>query len=198
MLVDIFSYVLTAIIPVGVYAGVTTYRSRANRPLSTPVGKIESNYPPLGISTTDYVIPSETEDEYLQRLQKLHPDAWKEYCKGYAERTLLIDHDRYVNMLILKFKNNEIKATLGVHTLDFQDGTELWISNKYYSFGNVFRSNRPYLKFDASQGRYSPYTFMCIVDLEFELSKFNDWKRMHDVYDLEVLARRKKKFGNSK
>lgn len=188
MILEIITYVGSAVVGAGVYAGIDAYRNRAGRAISTPVGTFPKNDIPLGISTVDFSIPEESEEAYLNRLKFIHPEAWKEYQSGYSSRELLIEEDLYINMLLLKAQSGEIEVTVGPHTMDFGDGTELWIGNKYYSYGNIYRSkNRSNMIFTYGEGRYSPYTFLSIVDYEMRATEFAKWKRLHDAYDKNII-----------
>lgn len=148
--------------------------------------------PACGLSVIDYVIPDETEDEFLKRLKYIHSEAWQTYQIDYKYKKILDNSDRFVNMLILKYRNGEVGMDCETHTMKFSDGTELWIANKWYSYGNVYKCHRQGITFDCSEGRLSPYTFMCIVDLEMEKTNFREWKRYHDEY-----TRRRLKFITS-
>lgn len=189
MIIEVLSYIGTAMASVGIYAGVKSFLNR-ERPISTPIGTTITDLPKLGFTTTDYTIPVESEEEYLKRLKSLHSEAWQTYVDRYSGKKLLPEQDRYINMLILKYKNNEIKAKLGSATLNFDEGTEIWTGNKYYSFGYIWRSKRN-MEFGIDHNRISPYTFMCLVDLEMEIGNFSNWKRLHDTYERAVYERLK-------
>ena len=164
-------------------SGYYAYRFYKNR----NIPKVFSRKPTdgalsLGLSVVDYEIPEENEEQYLNRLKTLYPSAWTEYFNSLGRRKIFDEADRHVNMLILKHRNGEINAKVGNYTIDFEDGTKVWIANKYYSYGNVYECKRTSLKFDNSSYRLSPYTFMSLVDLEQELNSYTTWKRYHDNY----------------
>lgn len=190
MLITIISYFLVSIAPLSVYIGYNLYRNQTV-PNTLPSTTKFKEFPASGMSVVNFVVPIESEEEYLTRLKFLHSEAWDFYNKSSHTKELMIDQDRHVNMLMLKFKNEQNKITCDQHTMKFEDGTEIWIGNKYYSYGNVYSSplNRPRFTFSSSQGRLSPYTFMCVVDLDMELQEFSSWKRLHDNYDLQILKR---------
>lgn len=181
MLITIASYAVTAVLPFAAYMGYLRFINR-NVPKVLASPPVESDLPASGLSVVDYVIPAETEDEFLKRLKHIHSDAWQVYQAGYKHGKLLEAADRYVNMLILKLRNGEVSIDCRTHTMNFSDGTEIWIANKWYSYGNVYKCKRPGIAFEYGDGRLSPYTFMSIVDLELEHSNFAQWKKYHDDY----------------
>lgn len=186
MLITIASYVATAVLPFATYIGYKSYINR-NIPkvLAKPPAPAEAEVvelPTSGLSVIEYNIPEETEEEYLKRLKFIHSEVWQEYQNYYKSRKLLEAPDRFVNLLLLKLRNGEVSMECRQHTMKFSDGTEIWIANKYYGYGNVYECKRPGIKFDSSDGRLSPYTFMTIVDLNMEHTDFAIWKQHHDDY----------------
>lgn len=186
MLITIASYAATAVLPFAAYMGYLRYINR-NIPkvlaaLPAVENEVEVELPATGLTVIDYVIPAETEEEFLRRLKHIHSEAWQTYQSDYKNKKILDDSDRFVNMLILKYRNGEVDMECRQHTMNFTDGTEIWIANKWYSYGNVYRCKRSGITFDYSDGRLSPYTFMSIVDLEMEKTNFYEWKKYHDDY----------------
>lgn len=184
MLVTIASYALSSVVPFAAYFGYMRFINR-NIPkvlAAPPAVESEVDLPASGLSVIDYVIPPETEEEFLKRLKHIHSKAWQTYQSDYKHKTILDTSDRFVNMLILKYRNGEVDMECGAHTMKFSDGTQIWIANKWYSYGNVYECKRSGIKFDYSDGRLSPYTFMSIVDLEMEKTNFQEWKKYHDDY----------------
>lgn len=186
MIITIASYLASTILPFALYQGYLRYINR-NIPkvLATPpepavVEVVE--LPPSGLSVIEYNIPEETEEQYLKRLKYIHSEAWQEYQNTYKSRKLLEAPDRFVNLLLLKLHNGEVSMECRQHTMRFSEGTEIWIANKYYGYGNVYECKRPGIKFESCAGRLSPYTFMKIVDLNMERTNFAEWKQHHDDY----------------
>ncbi|ECV9084126.1 hypothetical protein SEPL_223 [Salmonella phage SE_PL] len=137
--------------------------------------------PPSGLSTVDYNI-EETEEQYLNRLKYIHSTAWQEYSQ-HADRAIHIDGDRHVNLLILNASKGYISYNVGHHTLNFGSGEEIWIANKYFAYGHIHRSSsKPHLRFSYTDHRLSPYTFLRLVDFEYEHTNPLEWKRKHDEY----------------
>lgn len=180
MFITIVSYILAAAVPFCLYTGYLRFINRNIPTVLTESPKIEE--PQSGLSVYEYVIPPETESEYLTRLKTIHPDAWTDYEENYSSHSLHEVGDRFVNLLILKYRNGEITAKCSEHTLDFSEGTSIWISNKYYAYGNIHHCKRAGMRFESDMNHLSPYTFMSVVDLEFELKEFDNWKNTHDVY----------------
>lgn len=194
MFLTIMSYIITGGAPLAIYLGYLKYINR-NTPKVLTKSPEETESYPSGLSIIEYNIPPETEDEYLSRLKIIHREAWSAYQHDYKDKSILTEQDRFVNILMLKQRNGELEATIRTHTLNFSDGTELWIANKYYSYGNIWRCKRPGMAFANSSGRLSPYTFMSIVDLEMELSNYASWKALHDNYSRKRLSSLKHKLG---
>lgn len=137
--------------------------------------------PQSGLSIIDYNI-EETEEQYLSRLKYIHSKAWQEYTSN-ASREIHIDADRHINLLLLNASKGYISYHVGDHTMDFGDGEEIWIANKYFAYGHIHRSRaKPHLKFSYHDYRLSPYTFLRLVDFEYEHTNPLEWKRKHDEY----------------
>lgn len=180
MLLTIASYIASTVIPFGVYFGYRKYRRRfIPKFIENPVSG-ESNSP-MGLSVIDYEIPPETEEQYMTRLKTLHPEAFKEYKKYH--RNVLLEHDRFINMLILRYRHGEIKVKPNSHVLSFSDGTDIWTSNRYYGFATIYEcTSKPELKFSCNEGCVSAYTFMSLVDLDDELRNPSMWRHKHSEY----------------
>lgn len=183
MLITIASYAATAVLPFAAYIGYIRYIHRnVPKVLVNPPALECVDLPASGLSVFEYTIPDETEEDYLKRLKFIHSEAWQEYQHNYKSRILLENSDRFVSLLLLKYRNGEVGIECSSHTMNFTDGTEIWISNKYYGYGNVHACKRAAIKFESHDGRLSPYTFMSIVDLEMEKTNFTAWKKHHDEY----------------
>lgn len=125
----------------------------------------------VGLVTEDIEITFMTEDEHLTHLKVAYPNAWKDYESRHISRAINSRGDRYISRLLLAYERGEVKAEIKTeHTLDFANGDSIWISNKYYGYGHLYRSvHAPHCIFD-SDFTVTPYTFMRIVDLEERLS----------------------------
>ena len=193
MLTTIMSYVASSALPFSGYYLYTRYTQR-NIPKVLANYKSKPDEPQtLGLSVVEYDIPAETEEQYLSRLKTIHSEAWQSYVNDYKGKPILEEQDRFLNLLILKYRNGDVHLEARTHTMTFSDGTEIWTANKYYSFGNIWVcKSRPGMVFSTNDGRLSPYTFMTIVDLENELTDFHTWKKAHDAYT----RKRLKSFGS--
>lgn len=113
-----------------------------------------------------------TSDQHFDYLKRQYPIAWKEYQEKHKNREILDRADRYILRLILAYEAGDLEAKIGHCTLDFANGDELWISNKYYAYGRLYRSvHNRHICFDSDHYTISPYTFLRIVDLEERLAE---------------------------
>lgn len=107
------------------------------------------------------------DDQYLKHLCKLYPEAYKTYKSDMAEKRIVERSDRYVMRMILAAEAGDMEVKLSGLTMDFSNGDQVWIGNKYYSYGNLYRSeDNPHCVFSISNGTLSLYTFMRLVHLE--------------------------------
>lgn len=108
-----------------------------------------------------------TDEQYLKHLCKLYPEAYKTYKSDMAEKRIVERSDRYVMRMILAAEAGDMDVKLSGLTMDFSNGDQVWIGNKYYSYGNLYRSeDNPHCVFSISNGTLSLYTFMRLVHLE--------------------------------
>jgi len=113
-----------------------------------------------------------TSEQHFEHLKRQYPIAWKEYQEKHKDRKILDRADRYILRLILAYDAGELEAKIGHCTLDFANGDELWISNKYYAYGRLYRSeHNKQICFDSDHYTISPYTFLRVVDLEERLAE---------------------------
>jgi hypothetical protein len=113
-----------------------------------------------------------TTEEHLKYLCNLYPDATKEYKRYHTEHKILDRADRYILRLILAYDSGDLTAEIGTHTLNFANGDKIWISNKYYGYGNLHSSeHNPHVCFDTTHNTVSLYTFLRIVDLEERIAE---------------------------
>jgi|AGFS01.1.fsa_nt_gi hypothetical protein len=181
MLETIIACIISGSLPLGAYIGYQRFwpKNKIFPKVSNPEVNVD---PESGMTIVDYKTPDETEEEYLSRLKFIHSNAWQEFRK-YDSRPIAYDADRHINLLILNAERGIISYKIGAHTLDFNTTEEVWISNRYYSFGNLYMSKqRPDLVFDGTNYRLSAYTFLKLVDFIKERSEHAEWKREHDAY----------------
>lgn len=181
MLETIIACIISGSLPLGAYIGYQRFwpKGKVFPKISNPEVNVD---PESGMTIVDYTTPDETEEEYLSRLKYIHSEAWQEYCK-YTERPIAHDADRHINLLILNAERGLITYKVGAHTVDFDNSEEVWVANRYYSFGNLYRSKkRPNLVYDGCSQRLSPYTFLKLVDFMKERENHSEWKRVHDAY----------------
>lgn len=135
----------------------------------------ETSLPKLALSNTFDVQSTEdkvntvvmTDEQYLKHLCKLYPEAYKTYKSDMAEKRIVERSDRYVMRMILAAEAGDMDVKLSGLTMDFSNGDQVWIGNKYYSYGNLYRSeDNPHCVFSISNGTLSLYTFMRLVHLE--------------------------------
>jgi len=113
-----------------------------------------------------------TSEQHFEHLKRQYPIAWKEYQEKHKDRKILDRADRYILRLILAYEAGDLDAKIGHCTLDFANGDELWISNKYYAYGRLYRSvHNRHICFDSDHYTISPYTFLRVVDLEERLAE---------------------------
>lgn len=148
----------------------------------------DNNYPELGISYEEFEI-KETEEEYLSRLCTLYKDAYKEYKSKTTE--LDSQTDRYINLSVLKIRTKEMQVELNHYTMDFSDGTQIWVQNKWYGFGKIYRctTHSNFINFNHIHNTIGCYAFMSLVDLYYEKIDEQSWKQNHDEYTRKKLGK---------
>lgn len=149
----------------------------------------------LGLSYEEYELAKpETEEEYLTRLKLVHPKAWDDYERYIERRPLAEESDMILYRNLLAYHAGSIKLRLTQHHALFDNGLTLWIENQYYGFGNITQTwvhSDSYTKkmmnfkkyfFESTDKRYTPYTFMWLVDTIFKEQHPSQWKTIHDEY----------------
>lgn len=112
-----------------------------------------------------------SDDQYLKHLCKLYPEAYKTYKEKLSHKRIIGRADRYVMRMIIATENGDLDVELSTATMNFSNGDEVWIANKYYSYGNLYRSkDNPHCVFEISDATLSLYTFMRLVHLEETIS----------------------------
>lgn len=157
--------------------------------------RIDNTDAELGLSYEEFELEKpETEEEFLERLKFLHSKAWGDYQRYFTDRLLREDSDMVLYKTLLAYNSGGMKLELTSHHAHFSNGLTLWIENKYYGFGNItttFIRNDSYARkmlsfqqycFETTGGRYTPYTFMWLVDTIFKAQHPAKWKTMHDEY----------------
>ncbi len=108
-----------------------------------------------------------TTDEHLKYLCSLYPEAAKVYKSDHSNKYLKSISDRYILRLIIAAEEGQIPVKITPHQMEFGNGDKIWISNKYYAYGNLSASSdNPQCRFETSGARVSLYTFLRIVNLE--------------------------------
>lgn len=156
----------------------------------------------LGLTYEEFELEKpETEEEFLGRLKFLHSEAWDDYKRYMSSRILMEDSDMVLYKTLLAYNSGGLTLELTSHYAHFSNGLTLWTENKYYGFGNItttFIRNDAYTRkmlafkpycFETTAGRYTPYTFMWLVDTIFKVQHPAKWKSMHDEYTRDKIRR---------
>lgn len=108
-----------------------------------------------------------TEEEHIQYLIKKFPEPWDEYnYDWYLDRPIHEAGDRLLARLLIGISRGTYTATLSKYTIKVSDGTEIWIDNKYFSYGSVHRTTHgKHYMFNCNY-RPSPYVFLLTLELE--------------------------------
>lgn len=163
---------------------------------------VEEDDDELGISYVEYELANpETEEEYLSRLKFLHSEAWEDYQRYGDRRPVKDDADMVMYKTLLNYHKGEITIKITDHYATFSNGLSIWISNAYYAWGNIDipftestgfrRKAEQFVKyqFNGSLEKYSPYTFMWLVDSMFMEQQPVKWKEMHDKYTRDKIQK---------
>lgn len=166
--------------------------------------RIDNTDDELGLSYEEFELEKpETEEEFLERLKFLHSKAWGDYKSYMSDKILREDSDMVLYKTLLAYHAGAIKVEFTSHHAHFSNGLTLWIENKYYGFGNItttYISNDSYARkmlsfkqycFESMGGRYTPYTFMWLVDTIFKEQHPAKWKSMHDEYTRDKIRKAK-------
>lgn len=147
----------------------------------------DTQFPDIGISYEEYVI-HETEEQYLTRLKKLHPHAWKEFSDYIHRRPVNERNDLLVVKSILDARENKLKYEIDKYHLKFYNGLYIWIENQWFGFGSITTTNgKPSAKDTMLDSRVSDYTWLMLVDFYEEINDFTMWKQKHDNYTNTML-----------
>ncbi|EBS4516773.1 hypothetical protein DQT32_05095 [Salmonella enterica subsp. enterica serovar Braenderup] len=112
-----------------------------------------------------------TEYEHTEYLKKKYRTQLKEYNEYHRGDKISERMDRYILRLLLKYEAGEITVSkVSEYTIKFSNGDEIWIANKYYSYGNLHRSTSNPSMVVGNSYSVSPYTFLQIIDLEERLA----------------------------
>ena len=177
MITDIIAATLFFLGGIGVHYSMVRFL----KPRETPIQKMErlqrQNEALIhtpGLMFTHH-IPTNvlTGEQHLEYLCKTYPRAYNDYQKHHKSKEIISRADRHIMRLILAVNSGKLKAEIGSHTLDFENGDELWIANKYYgSYASLYRSkHNARCKYDGGSETISLYTFMCVVELEERLAE---------------------------
>lgn len=156
----------------------------------------------LGLTYEEFELEKpETEEEFLERLKFLHSKAWGDYQRYMTDRELREDSDMILYKTLLAYNAGAMKLEITSHHAHFSNGLTLWVENKYYGFGNItttYMRNESYNRkmlafkpycFESMGGRYTPYTFMWLVDTIFKAQHPVKWKTMHDEYTRDKIRK---------
>lgn len=72
------------------------------------------------------------------------------------------EHNDIMMKLIIKYYDGELTAKASEYVIKFSDDSEIWIGNKYYAYGSLYRHKHIY---DSSE-RVSDEVFVEILHLE--------------------------------
>lgn len=166
--------------------------------------KLDNEDDELGLSYEEYEMKNpESEEEYLERLKYIHGKAWDDYKRYGAERVLMEDADMIMYKTLLSYHAGGTTLDMDSHHAYFSSGLTIWIENKYYSWGNIAntyvksdsfsKKMKAFTKyvFSGTSGKYSPYTFMWLVDTVFKEQNPLKWKEMHDQYTRDKISKGK-------
>lgn len=164
--------------------------------------RIDNTDDELGLTYEEFELEKpETEEEFLKRLKFLHSKAWEDYQRYMQDRILREDSDMVLYKTLLAYNAGAMKLELTSHHAHFSNGLTLWVENKYYGFGNItttYMRNESYNRkmlsfkqycFESMGGRYTPYTFMWLVDTIFKAQHPVKWKTMHDEYTRDQIRK---------
>lgn len=122
-----------------------------------------------GLIVTEIEPKLVTQEEHEKILAKKFSTQLKDYEEHV--RTVNPRMDRYVLRLLIEQQNGNIKVTdHSEYTITFSSGDDIWVANKYYAYGRLYRSkNAPGLVM-GSDFSVSRYTFLRVLELEEQLS----------------------------
>lgn len=119
-----------------------------------------------------------TTEEHCQMLMKKYSKEYKQF-DDYHERRHTTIHQRGSHRImqnLLAVEAGEMTVTIGRHTMDFSNGDEIWIANKYHSYGYIWTSAESGCEFTNDSGRLDPYVWLRVVELEEKLTGYPNWK----------------------
>lgn len=131
-----------------------------------------------GLIVQDAVEKVITVEEHFEMLKKQYSKAYDEYEVSATRRNTRVHQNasRRVMKNILAYEAGEMTIVIGRHTMDFSNGDEVWIGNRYHSFGNVWECKEPNIEFDSDSFRLDPYVWLRLVDLEVKITENDSWK----------------------
>ncbi len=154
---------------VGAAAIVTyKYNIRRNNPVQSTDIFLHQNqsgsagvYAVDGNGSTDIM----TEEGHMKLLSKQYRDDLKQYRRYFHKSNISNLTDRYIHRLILETESGNITAKCDGYTLDFSNGDQIWIANKYYAYGQ-FHASKQHPELEFNRVVLSDYTFLKLVHLE--------------------------------
>lgn len=135
---------------------------------SEPVDyKKYDNHTGLIVETNEADIIHMNTDQHLKLLKSKYPEAANDYKNYHSKCRLKSNSDRHILRLICAVEAGDLTVKITNYHISFSNGDQIWIANKYYSYGNLcYSRDNEQCVFSCSSERVSLYTFLRIVHFE--------------------------------
>lgn len=89
-------------------------------------------------------MPSRTKEQNHQTRQQMMKNYYRSELNHKRRAGPAGNHNDIIMSLIVQYYSKEITAQLSSHVITFSNGSEIWVANKYYSYGTLYRHEHIY------------------------------------------------------
>lgn len=128
------------------------------------------------------------DEEYsLSLLEKIHPDASKEYDRRAKMARINHEADSVVYTTLMQMREGRVEvAGKDKYNMVFSNGLSVWTENRYFAFGHLTKNDDNHrfntVRFNWEYERYSKFTFMWLVDVYLEHYENEVWRGRRAMY----------------
>lgn len=146
--------------------GRKSYQTETSKQSKKIISELSPDQFATLLSQIDYVrvqdTPSKTKEQRHRTRQEMMRNFFSSELKAKRREGNPGEHNDIMMKLIVKYYSGEITAQASEYVIKFSDDSEIWIGNKYYAYGTLYRHKHIY---DSCE-RVSDEVFVEILYLE--------------------------------